>query len=182
MIIKIQKPTIKDVRKIQKVFYETWLSTYPNKKAGITKEDIEEKFKNRLYRKVIQKRSEDISNISKNRLFLIAKISTLIVGVCKITKEKKYNQLEAIYVLPDYQGKGIGSLFWEKIMVFFGTKKDIIVRVAVYNKKAIEFYKKLGFTDTGKRFYEERYRMPISGKCIPEMEMIIKARVKNTDK
>lgn len=68
-------------------------------------------------------------------------------------------------------------MFWKEILKFFAStdsKKDVIVHLAVYNLKAIEFYKKLGFVDTGKRFSEEAYKMPISGVIVPEMEMILK--------
>ena len=47
MNIEILKPSIKDFEQINDVFYFTWLDTYVNKEVGITKEDIEEFFKNR---------------------------------------------------------------------------------------------------------------------------------------
>ena len=174
-MISIEKPAIKDVRNIQKVFYETWLATHPNENAGVTTEDIEEKFKNRFSKQAIQKRMDDIFDESENKLFLVAKDGALVVGVCKIVKKEYYDQLQAIYVLPKYQRRGIGKMFWNRVAEVIGNKKDIIVRVATYNTKAINFYKKLGFADTGKRFSEENLRMPISRSYIPEMELIIKA-------
>ena len=36
------------------------------------------------------------------------------------------------------------------------------------------FYKKLGFVETGKRFVEERFRLPVSGALLPEMELVMK--------
>jgi len=65
-------------------------------------------------------------------------------------------------------------MFWTKIQEFFAKDKKTIVQVADYNDKAIAFYQKLGFVDTGKRFTNEKHKMPISGNCIPEMEMEIK--------
>lgn len=174
-MISIEKPTIKDVKNIQKIFYETWLATYPNEEAGITIEDIKEKFKNRFSKQAIKKRMDDILDKSGNTLFLVAKDGVSVVGVCKIVKKENNNQLQAIYVLPRYQKKGIGKMFWNNAVKFFGNKNDIIVRVATYNIQAINFYKKLGFVDTGKRFSEEKLKMPISGSYIPEMELIIKA-------
>lgn len=43
--------------------------------------------------------------------------------------------------------------------------------VAVFNHKAIEFYKKFGFKKNGVMFTEERHRMP-SGAIMPEIELI----------
>lgn len=173
-MITIQKPTKEDVKSIQQVFYETWLETYPNKEAGVTAEDVEEKFKDRFSEKFIQKRTEAISNISKNQLFLVAKDEDVVIGVCKAEKRESVNELSAIYVLPNYQGKGVGMMFWKKVKIFFGDENDIIAHVATYNSQAIDFYKKLGFVDTEKRFTDEKHRMPISGVFIPEAELIIK--------
>ncbi len=174
-MIKIGKPIIEDVRGIQQVFYKTWLRTYPNEKAGITAEDIEEFFKDRFSEKIIQKRLNDISNPSKDRLLLVAKEGELVVGVCRLVKKEKINQLEAIYVLPSYQGKGIGVMLWKSAEEFFDKDKDIIVQVATYNKQAVGFYKKIGFIDTGERFTEKHFKMPVSGSLIPEMRLVIES-------
>jgi len=175
-MIIITKPKIEDVKQIQDVFYFTWLATYPDEEIGITREDVEERYKNRFSEKAIEKRKNDISNKNKNRLFLVAKDEKKVVGVCRLLNDKNFNDLEAIYVLPEYQGRGIGRMFWEEAKKFWNLENDIIVRVATYNKNAIEFYIKLGFVDTGKRFAEEHFKMPITGISIPEMELIIKKK------
>ncbi len=175
-MILIEKPKIEDVRQIQDVFYITWLDAYPNDEIGITKEDVEERFKNRHSEEVMQKRRNVISNTDEKKLFLVAKDSEKVVGVCKLLKEDNFNDLEAIYVLPEYQGRGIGRMFWEEALKFWNLENNIIVRVATYNINAIKFYKKLGFVDSGKRFSKEHFKMPISGVCIPEMELIIKKK------
>jgi len=48
--------------------------------------------------------------------------------------------------------------------------KHTIVQVAVYNYKAIKFYKSFGFMDTGKRISNPKLKMK-SGAIISEMEM-----------
>lgn len=172
MNIEIVKPTIPDdVPQIQEVFYRTWLETYPNDEIGITRVDIEEQFKDRFSQEYIAKRAENLSKMPENQNFLVAKYLGNVVGVCRMIIRDEYNQLQSIYVLPEYQRLGIGKMFWNKALDFFEKNKKIIVQVATYNVKTIEFYKKLGFIDTGKRFTEERHRMPISGVLIPEMEM-----------
>jgi len=180
-MIEIRKAKREDVRIIQDVFYKTWLATYPNEKIGITKEDIEERFKKRLSKEAIQKRIEHICDMSGNYLFLVATNGDSVIGVCRLEKTADYFQIMAIYVLPEYQRNGIGKMFWEEAKKYFRKEKDIIVQVAIYNTKAISFYQKLGFTDTGKRFTEENLRMPLNGVAIPEMEMIIKLDKLNTE-
>jgi ribosomal protein S18 acetylase RimI-like enzyme len=172
-MIIIGKPNIDDIEEIQEVFYKTWLATYPNDEIGITSDDIEEKFKDRLTEQSIQKRSDDIFDNSEKKLYLVAKDGLTVVGVCKAIKDENGGQLQAIYVLPDYQEKGIGRMLWAGVERFFDDNKDIVVQVATYNAQAINFYKKLGFVDTGKRFVD-KHKMPVSGKFIPEMELVIK--------
>ncbi len=173
-MITIQKPTKEDVQGLQEVFYKTWFATYPNKEAGITIEDIEDRYKDRNSEENMKKRAERYANIPENELYLIAKDGDLVIGMIRFIKKEKFNQLQAIYILPEYQGKGIGTMFWSRAKVFLDKNKDTIVQLATYNKQAENFYKKLGFVDTGKRFSDESTRMPISGAIIPEMEMVLK--------
>lgn len=170
--IHIGPPTLpQDTPQIIDVFYRSWLTTYPNKELGITKDDVDAFFEHRNDQSDINARAERLSNLPPNEHFLVAKDSEKIVGVCRVVIRDEFNQLQAIYLLPEYQGKGIGMKLWDEAKKFFDETKDTIVHVATYNQKAIAFYQKLGFVDTGKRFTEERHRMPVSGVLIPEMAM-----------
>ena len=172
--IKISKALPEDIQKIGDVFYKTWLDTYPNEELGITFEDIEDRYKNRNTEDVIERGKKAILEQQGNELFLVAKDGELVVGVCRAFVYPDKNELQVIYILPDYQRRGLGRLFWEEVKKFFDVKRVIIVNVATYNTKAIEFYKKIGFIDTGKRFSNEKFRFK-SGSVIPEMEMEILA-------
>jgi GNAT superfamily N-acetyltransferase len=176
--IKILKAKPENVRGIQNVYYKTWLATYPNKKYRITAEDIEYKFKDRSKKEEIGKRIAKIKKQSKNDLQLVAKEGNKIVGVCGVEKDASRNKLRSIYVLPTYQGHGIGKMFWNRVQRFFDPRKDIVVHVASYNKNAIAFYERCGFKDTKKRFTDERHKMR-NGAIIPEMELIIKRKTDN---
>ena len=162
-----------DVTGIQEVFYRTWLTTYPNEEAGITVDDIEDRYKDRLNEKNISKRKEQIINPLDGQTLFVAKDDERVVGLCRVVKKVDRNQLLAIYVLPEYQARGIGSKLWEEYKKIFDSSKDTYVEVATYNSNAIAFYKKLGFVETGRRFTDEKTRMK-SGSIIPEMEMVIK--------
>jgi GNAT superfamily N-acetyltransferase len=140
-----------DAEGITTVYYKTWLATYPNKEIGITREDIEESYKDSF--------TEE---------------SDRVVGVARMIRNENNNQLQTIYVLPEFQGKGIGKMLWAEAKSFCDPAKDIIVQVATYNQNAIEFYKKLGFVDTGKRWSDDKWKMK-SGATIPEMELVLKS-------
>ncbi len=167
--ITIQKAAPEDAQGIGDVFYKTWLATYPNEEYGVTVDDIEFRFRDRK-----EKDGSRLATISDNMQFLIAKDGDQIVGVCRIMKKEKQNELIAIYVLPEYQGQGIGKMFWNESLKFFDPKQETVVKVVVYNKKAIEFYKKLGFKETDDIFFDERLTMK-SGSTPPEMQMVMPA-------
>lgn len=172
--IVIKNAEKEDAHGILNVQHKTWLSTYPNEKIGITVDDIEDRFTSRFSDEGLLKREKSIENLAPNEKYLVAKDGDKIVGMCfaKILETK--NQLQAIYILPEYQGLGLGFKLWNEVLAFFDKTKDIYVEVADYNEKAIAFYKKLGFEETGRRFSDENFRMK-SGALLPEMEMIIKS-------
>lgn len=173
--ITISIATPQDAEGMVKVFYKTWLATYPNEEVGITVDDIEDRFKERFTEESIKKASEKIANPPEGSTTFIAKEGDIIVGVCRILVSEQENRIGAIYVLPEYQGKGIGKKLWEQAQKIFSLKKDTFVSVVSYNANAIEFYKRLGFEDTGKRWNDENFKMK-SGTTLPEMEMVIKVK------
>ncbi len=182
--ITIQKATPEDALEIGDVFYRTWLATYPNKEVGLTTDDVEDLWKNRG-----NADGSRFKSFPDNELFLTVKVEGHVVGVCSAVKHdpvgepsgdftkspagSDINELKAIYVLPEYQGRGVGKMFWSEILKYFDPNKNIKVEVATYNAKAIEFYKKLGFEDTGKRVpMKINFK---SGAVITEMEMELPA-------
>ncbi len=174
MNIKIEETRPEQVEEVQEVFYRTWLNTYPNTEAGITVEDIEERWKDRNSEERLNKRRKELEKNDPNQKYLVATDNGKVVGVCLATKSDEINRLNAIYVLPEYQGAGIGKLLWGEVKKFFHPSKDIVVGVATYNTSAKGFYTKLGFEDSGRRYTDERFKMK-SGALIPEMDLVIKA-------
>jgi GNAT superfamily N-acetyltransferase len=173
MDIRLTTPLPEDARGITTLLYKTWLATYPNEKLGITAEDIEETYKNEFSEKTINKRAEAYRTPSPKVKRMIAKDGDIVVGMIAMIRNVENNQLRTVYVLPKYQGKGIGTMLREAVKDFADPSKDIIVQVADYNNQAIKFYEKIGFVDTGKRWNDEQFKLK-SGAQIPEMEMVIR--------
>ncbi len=171
--IKIQIACPDDARGMQEVYYRTWLATYPNEQVGVTIDDIESKYADRFSDEKLLKRRGQLANPAPGHTFLVAKDGDAVVGLCYFIKTAEQNQLQAIYILPEYQGQGAGKLFWHEAEKYLDFSRDIIVSVATYNTSAISFYNKLGFVDTGLRREDEKFKMK-SGVIIPEMEMVLK--------
>ena len=159
-----------DVEGIQMVFYKTWLATYPNEEAGITVDDIEDRYKDILSEERLERRRNDIEHHLPNERFIVARDTGKVIGICRTIRREDANQLQAIYVLPEYQGKGVGGSLWKEAQTFLDTTKDTFVEVVTYNQNAIDFYLRLGFEDTGRRISNEKFKLK-SGAIMPEMEM-----------
>ncbi len=170
--LDIAKP--EDAKGIINVLHKTWLATYPNKELGITTEDIEESYKDSYTEENLSQLRNKIKNSPINEKRIVVKKGGEIVAVATAVKEEDKNELRTIYVLPEFQGMGIGKMLWLEMKNFCDPSKDIVVHVATYSQNTIEFYKKLGFVDTGKRFGDTSWRAKKMGVSIPEMEMVIK--------
>jgi len=168
---KVRKIKPDDVLDLHQIYFLTWLDTYPNEEFNITAEDIIYKYEQRLTSEKIVESKKKIAQTKENELKLLLEYNKKVVALCNVIKNKDYNQLQAIYILPEYQRMGIGSLIWSEAEKFLDPCKKTIVHVASYNNKAISFYKKLGFKSTGKIFKDERFKMR-NGAMIPELEMI----------
>ncbi len=175
MSMTIEIPTIDDLQEISALYKETWLATYPNVEHGITVEDIEAWFSKEETEQWIKKRKENFAAhlADKTAYFKIARLDGKIVGVCGGENKASGVHLKSIYVLPSYQGKGVGSALLKDFFDWVGEHQDLTVHVAVYNAQAIAFYESKGFVDTGQTFSEERFKMK-SGNSIVETEMIRK--------
>lgn len=110
-----------------------------------------------------------IENPIEGSLRLVARDRDKIVGHCLAARKEPHNELVALYVLPDYQKRGIGYLLAFKAINWLGQDKDITTEVVKYNQNAIRFYEKLGFVITGD--VEPVSKLP-KGVIFPEYQMI----------
>lgn len=160
-----------DAEGILEVQKTTWIDTYQNEELGITKKDIQARFNF-----TAEERAEKIENCKKsiNDLsshFWVAKDKGEVIGFSVTRKWDDHNEIRAIYVLPDFQWKGVGKRLFEKGLEWLGSDKEIRIGVASYNKKAIDFYKNFGFVENIRPYTLEPHTLP-SGKVIPEIQLI----------
>lgn len=73
------------------------------------------------------------------------------VGRLRVVRSSESIYIGGIQILPEFQGKGIGTaLFTELIEESEQTGVPITLEVHDVNQSAINFYKKLGFKESGK--------------------------------
>lgn len=133
--------TLDDTNEIQKVLFNTWLASYSD---FIPMTDIQWYFNN-YYSDINFARLFDDTNTTS----YVAEIKKNIVGYArmKINEEQKRCYLESLYVLPEFQGKGIGTDLL-KIVEKNALKNSfhqIWLGVMEQNIPSLEWYKKLGF-------------------------------------
>ena len=139
----IKKARITDAVEIQNLLYLTWIDTYVNKKSNISLEDVASI--NFLSPENISRREMKIKNIDKNSDILVAKYNNKIIGECSFEKKDYYGIIKSIYVLPDFQNRGVGSDLYRSVLKEMPNISNIKIEVSKYNDKAFKFYSKLGF-------------------------------------
>lgn len=170
-MITISKPIPEDSRGIHEVMKASWYATYPNTKIGITKEDGDMSYTPEVEQTQIDALNHRAENPKDSNISLVAKFEEKVLGYIRLKLHENNTELISLYVHPDYFGNGIGTDLWEEALKLIPKDKPVIVEVADYTK-AVEFYKKIGFVDTGERYSKDV--MPSSGVAMPLMKMVFK--------
>ncbi|WP_132746362.1 GNAT family N-acetyltransferase [Scopulibacillus darangshiensis] len=127
----------RDIQHVQQVAKTSWNHTY----EGIIPLDIQEGFLKYAYNDEMMQRRLEGSHL------FVSEVDKGIVGFANFSTVNEDGEVElsAIYLYPEYQGKGIGtSLLQEAIKNLEGPKK-VFVNVEKENKIGIAFYKSKGF-------------------------------------
>jgi ribosomal protein S18 acetylase RimI-like enzyme len=161
-----------DARGIVNVQKEGWLATYPNEQFGVTQEDILSR--NLDSDEKVATWEQRLMSQGEGSRTWVAKDGDKVVGFCSATKDDDANHLRAIYVMPQYQGRSIGSQLMEQALQWLGDSRDVVLEVVSYNEKAISFYEKLGF-QKGESLPDDSATFP-SGASMPEIQMRLPAR------
>ena len=72
------------------------------------------------------------------------------VGVLSKAGDTECVRVHQLYILPDYQGKGIGSACMKRVLADAAAlEKPVRLQVLKVNSRAIDFYHRLGFAAHG---------------------------------
>jgi GNAT superfamily N-acetyltransferase len=155
---------------IQDVYYRGWLHTYPNEHIGISREDIDDWYKDRYALEKLNALRARLSGPFTHEVTFVARSSVRIVGVCRVRRDTDRNELRSLYLLREYMGKGIGSRLWSTANDFLDKRNDTFVEVATYNDTAIAFYRRHGFKKMGPPRLDTKFKFK-SGAIMPIFEM-----------
>lgn len=143
--IRIVNATVGDAAAIGQIQTQTWLDSYVNTEEGVTSQDIKSKIS--LWEKEGDSRIREKIQQKDSRTWL-AKEGEKIVGFIGVRKAHNLGEIEALHILPGYQGRGLGKELLQYGLSWLG---DIPIKLSAvsYNKRAIEFYTRFGFRETG---------------------------------
>jgi ribosomal protein S18 acetylase RimI-like enzyme len=140
---------------LQSISKKTFLETFSVHNSA---EDMQLYLNNNLS---IEKLESELS--SKNTEFYFALLNKEITGYLKInfldteidSEEKTSLEIERIYVLQAFQGMKIGQVLLNKVIQIAGQRPVDFIWLGVWEKnlKAINFYKKNGFTHYGEHIF-----------------------------
>lgn len=138
----IEKAKPEEILEIKQLLKDTWVSTFGTYYSAEMIEEITSSWHDP------KRLSEQIQN--PDCYFAVARDNAgRIMGI--VTARRIENnqtlQLDRLYVLPAFQGKGIGKELLHRASHAFEGVATIFLDVEAKNTKAIEFYKKQGFEE-----------------------------------
>lgn len=148
-----------DIAAVQKVATICWHDTYEE----ILPKEVREAFLEQLYSHDMMKR-----RLERSHLF-IAEVDGEAAGFANFSPVKYGNEAElgAIYILPQYQGIGIGTALLQKGIEHLEQVKKLYVCVEVENEKGKAFYRAKGFSAL------EKFEEDFEGYTLETMRMVL---------
>ncbi|MFC4024652.1 GNAT family N-acetyltransferase [Oceanobacillus longus] len=157
----IRKMKKRDISQVQRVARTSWHATY----EGIIPLDIQDKFLNSAYSVVNMKRR------LKHSTIFVSEVGRKIVGFANYSPVSVDGSVElgAIYLYPEYQGKGIGTAFLQLGIEKLGAS-EIHLNVEKNNTIGTTFYHAKGFEV--KSEFEDNF----DGHMLKTVRMVLKVK------
>jgi ribosomal protein S18 acetylase RimI-like enzyme len=169
--IEILRAIPKDAEGIQLLVSESSKGMY--KLCGWTVKEIADHFNPDKIEEGVTKLKKSIASFTEADILLIARDEGgRIVGCCFAGKNKDNNKIEAVYVLSEFQGTGLSYRLFHEVYKLLNPNVVTSLDVFSLNSKAITFYNRLGFSETGKKSFDERYSNS-TGEMLEITEMIL---------
>ncbi|MFA6502645.1 MAG: GNAT family N-acetyltransferase [Candidatus Paceibacterota bacterium] len=171
--IRIERATGADAMGLREVQRETWLNTYVNERSGITPNDIGwyfDSFKKAFSAESLKRTAAELQEQKSGEAAFVAKEHGEIIGYAWAMTSPIQNELGALYVLPSYQGRHVGTDLWNQARSIFNPALSTVLTVNRDNAPAIAFYERLGFKPTDEEV-ASGLTFP-SGAIFREMRMV----------
>ncbi len=135
---------VRDIGAVRKVARQTWADTY----EGVIPEDVQQRFLGHAYSEGSLVRRMEAG------VFLVAVEDGEVVGFADLSPapaEPGAVELAAIYVLPGFQGRGVGTRLLQTALGRLPSTKKVRAEAERENLAARRFYEARGFAETSRR-------------------------------
>lgn len=149
-----------DIDEVQEVATTSWNDTY--------KETIPLHVQMRYLHEAYSKQALRQQMIHSH--FFIAETKNKIVGFANfsLVNINGTTELGALYLRPNYKGKGIGTLLLEESLNYIPHVKNVVVYVEKHNKRAQDFYLRKGF------IYEKEDKETFYGHHVESIQLVLR--------
>ncbi|MGB6407861.1 MAG: GNAT family N-acetyltransferase [Planococcus donghaensis] len=137
MVQYIREMKEKDIPAVQNVARKSWNDTY----EGIIPLHTQENFLDSAYNDEMMLKRMEVSSL------FVAEKDGQILGFANFSRVKQGGEVElgAIYLLPEYQGLGLGTALLQKGIERSDSANSIFINVEKENKIGTTFYEAKGF-------------------------------------
>lgn len=144
-MIKFMLAELKDCYKLSKLKKEVWCSTYRGIYSNEDLDNYDYKYHEDKFAKKISSGEQVYLIINEEKL-----IGYFAFGQPRYNYKNYNNSLTALYILKEYQGKGIGKQVFEYLKKYCMEKEigSFFTCCNMYNTNAFNFYLKMGGIQT----------------------------------
>ncbi|KXY69076.1 GNAT family N-acetyltransferase [Bacillus sp. FSL W7-1294] len=155
MTYVIREMKQEDIHAVQSVAKIAWHDTY----EGIIPREIQDSFLDEAYS------DEKMKYRLENTHLFVAEV----IGFANFSPVRLQNEAElgAIYLLPDQQGKGIGSALLQKGLTVLKGIRKLYIHVEAANEKGKRFYEAKGFAQL------EEFEEDFEGHMMQTVRMVL---------
>jgi GNAT superfamily N-acetyltransferase len=126
---------------------QSWLDTYVNDEAGVTREWVEARNADQMSDEKRARRLERLGNPKSAGWVALDQYGKVIGMATPHVDDEGRQHVGSLYTDKNWHGKGIGGALMQKIIDWSDPEKPIELGVVTYNERAKAFYRKWGFKE-----------------------------------
>lgn len=126
---------------------QSWLDTYANGEAGVTREWVEARNTDQMSDEKRARRLERLSNPNSAGWVALDGGGNVIGMATPYVDEEGRQHVGSLYTDKSWHGQGVGGALMQKIIDWSDPEKPIELGVVTYNERAKAFYRKWGFEE-----------------------------------
>lgn len=147
----VEDMKVADIKAVTAMRLQSWLDTYVNDGAGVTREWIEARNREQQSLERHNSRQERFLEGKEKGTFngwVARNQNNEIIGsTTPFIDDDGVRHLGSLYVAKEWHGTGVSKALMQRAMDWLGDEHDVVLDVVSYNDRARAFYRKWGFED-----------------------------------